>query len=255
MDEAQTNMPEQKPETSVSAKWSFALTFVSFLSISSFIIFNDAFSLIILLTSALVSIILGISGFNEIRKSDAALKGKGLAIAGTTFHSILLILMIVIAVTLQYAGRKHYDIMQCRTHLALLGKSIQYYKNENQGRYPDPNKWCDLLMSECEMARHDFLCKDTGVRYHGQEQTAQPKRCDYAINPNAEPNSRADMVLLFETKPGWNQSGGPEILSTESHKQEGCNILFNDGRVEFVPANQLKKLRWAAEKGANNPDK
>ena len=69
----------------------------------------------------------------------------------------------------------------------------------------------------------------------------------YAMNPNCEPNSPADTVLLFETEGGWNQFGGPEILTTENHNGEGCNILFNGGYVEFVKTKNLDKLKWKAD--------
>jgi prepilin-type processing-associated H-X9-DG protein len=52
--------------------------------------------------------------------------------------------------------------------------------------------------------------------------------------------------LLFETK-GGNQFGGPELLSFGNHKGKGCNILFNDGHVEFVKKEQLGQLKWKVE--------
>ena len=55
------------------------------------------------------------------------------------------------------------------------------------------------------------------------------------------------MVLLFETHQGWNQSGGPEILSTENHNGEGCNILFNGSLTKFIKTEDLNDLRWTAE--------
>ena len=66
----------------------------------------------------------------------------------------------------------------------------------------------------------------------------------YAINPNCEPNSPDDVVLLFDTKGGWNQSGGFELLAPENHKDKGCNILFNDGTVKFVKKKNFDRLRW-----------
>ena len=53
-----------------------------------------------------------------------------------------------------------------------------------------------------------------------------------------------DMILIFETSPGWNQAGGPEILTTENHQGDGCNILFADSHVEFVPIEDLNDLMW-----------
>jgi prepilin-type processing-associated H-X9-DG protein len=55
-----------------------------------------------------------------------------------------------------------------------------------------------------------------------------------------------DTVLLFETNPGWNQSGGPELLKTDNHCDKGCHILFIDGHVEFVRIEDINKLRWTA---------
>jgi len=77
-----------------------------------------------------------------------------------------------------------------------------------------------------------------------------PKKgtCSYAMNPNCRPNSPSDMVLLFETKGGWNQFGGREILTTENHGGKGCNILFNNGRVKFVKTERLDDLAWKAAK-------
>ncbi|MHC4230727.1 MAG: H-X9-DG-CTERM domain-containing protein, partial [Planctomycetota bacterium] len=54
----------------------------------------------------------------------------------------------------------------------------------------------------------------------------------------------ADTVLLFETYPGWNQAGGPEILTVENHEGDGCNIVFADGHAEFVKTQALNDLRW-----------
>jgi prepilin-type processing-associated H-X9-DG protein len=67
------------------------------------------------------------------------------------------------------------------------------------------------------------------------------------MNPDCEPNSPADLVLLFETKGGWNQYGGPELLTLDNHKGEGANVLFNDGHVKFIKPDEVGKLKWKAE--------
>ena len=63
------------------------------------------------------------------------------------------------------------------------------------------------------------------------------------MNPNCEPNSPNDVVLLFESKECWNSFGGREMLAPERGR-EGCNILFNDGRVEFVKPKEIEILNW-----------
>lgn len=67
------------------------------------------------------------------------------------------------------------------------------------------------------------------------------------MNENIEElgtSAPSDMVLLFETYPGWNQSGGPEILTTDKHQGEGCNVLFVDLHIEFVQMKRLNNLKW-----------
>ena len=69
-------------------------------------------------------------------------------------------------------------------------------------------------------------------------------RSHYAMNPNCRPDSPADTVLLFESKEGWNQFGGAELITTERHEGAGSNILFNDLHVSFVRTKELGELNW-----------
>ena len=54
-------------------------------------------------------------------------------------------------------------------------------------------------------------------------------------------------MLLFEAKDDWNQSGGPEILTTENHYNEGCNVVFVDGHVQWIKAENIDDLRWTSD--------
>ena len=68
------------------------------------------------------------------------------------------------------------------------------------------------------------------------------------MNPDWEPNSPADTVLLFETNGGWNISGGPELSTTENHTNNICNFYFNDGSYRRVKKEDIPGLNWNAEK-------
>jgi len=53
------------------------------------------------------------------------------------------------------------------------------------------------------------------------------------------------MVLLFETKDGWNQHGGPELFTFDNHDPRGGLVLLNDGTTRFIRTKEeLKRLRW-----------
>jgi hypothetical protein len=68
---------------------------------------------------------------------------------------------------------------------------------------------------------------------------------DYAMNPNCQGDSPKDMVFLFESRPGWNQHGGPELFIFDNHDPKGGLVLLNGGEVKFVRTEEeLKQLRW-----------
>jgi hypothetical protein len=121
----------------------------------------------------------------------------------------------------------------CKINLKKLEVVINYYAEESNGSYPDPSKWCDLLVKKANVPYDFFVCR-SGVG----------EGCHYAMNPNCEPNSPDDIVLLFETEGGWNKSGGRELMTFENHEGEGCNVLFNNGRVVFVRPEDVNKLNW-----------
>jgi prepilin-type processing-associated H-X9-DG protein len=134
---------------------------------------------------------------------------------------------------------KGANLIICGTNMSSLSKAILLY-NQDYGRYPTPDMWCDLLLQNDNVSERYFICRDALRR--GDE-----GRCHYAINPNCSRHSPPDTVLLFETKGGWNQHGGPELLTTEHHKRNGRNVIniaFNDGHVELVEAENLNKLKW-----------
>ena len=132
-------------------------------------------------------------------------------------------------------------LIECGTNILQLNSALRMYTSDYDGRYPTEDKWCDLLVEYPDVDKSLFICKGAQTK-GGQE------KCHFALNPNCEPNSPNDVVLLFDTKGGWNQFGGPELLTTENHKGKGCNILFNDGHVEFIRKEELDKLNWGDER-------
>lgn len=191
-------------------------------------------------TTGIVAIVLGIISLVKMNKSGGRLKGTGFAIAGIAVPAVsavfivplmLGIMMPALVRTQQIAYR-----MVCGTNLSALGKYMLLYAGDYDEQYPTPSKWCDLLEEYAEIDRETFRCKG-----------APEGPCNYAMNINVEKLGKScppDMVLAFEARPGWNQAGGPEILTTGNHQNEGCNILFADLHVEFVYTRHLKNLRW-----------
>ncbi len=124
----------------------------------------------------------------------------------------------------------------CTVNLKRLEVVIGYYAAGSGGAYPDPARWCDLLVKQVNVPEDFFVCS-----------SAKPARCNYAMNPYCKPDSPGDVVFLFESKGGWNQHGGPGLMEFGNHQGEGCNILFKNGGVRFVKPGDAAKLNWGKE--------
>jgi prepilin-type processing-associated H-X9-DG protein len=122
----------------------------------------------------------------------------------------------------------------CLDNLRTVGNFALMYLEEH-ARYPQTDRWCDLLADHIE--DRQFICPVALEK-------GDKGPCHYAINPQCKPDSPPDTVLLFETKGGWNQHGGLELVTTAYHNGRCC-VLFNDGHAEIVedPA----KLNWGTE--------
>jgi hypothetical protein len=193
-------------------------------------------SVIILCLSGISGLIIAIFSLIQLKWCHKSLLRHGLAEFGIVAAALFVILL---GAVLRW-GLGMSSLLICSMNTSGLGKVLEVYANDYDGEYPTADRWCDLLVQLDYVNEEPFCCPGN---YRA--------RSSYAINPNCEPNSPSDVVLLFETKGGWNQSGGPEILTTENHRGKGCNISFNGGTVKFVPTNELSLLRWRAEEPNN----
>jgi hypothetical protein len=117
--------------------------------------------------------------------------------------------------------------------------------DNNELIYPEPKRWCDSM---------DLAYVGSGAKnIKWAKKKRKPHICPsvgkdmftYAMNPNCKMDSPPDMVLLFETKAGWNQHGGPELFTFDNHKPKGGCVLLNDGTVKFIRTKEeLHQLRW-----------
>jgi len=181
-----------------------------------------------------------IEGNADERMSKNNSGGRFYAILGIV---VIIVLLVSLVLSNRLTVRQKPDSFVCGHNLSGLGKALYLYRNDYDGHYPTADKWCDLLVMNYEVKLESLLCKGSDAKI-GES--------SYALNKNiAGKNSSEipqDTVLLFETKGGWNQVGGPELLTTENHKGEGCNVLFGGLHVEFVKVERIAELKWDTEK-------
>lgn len=143
----------------------------------------------------------------------------------------------ILVVPVLFGLKEHSpDRVSCTSNLKQLGLCLAMYAIDYNDVYPPPERWCDTVV--------DAFHVDPNVRRSLCCPAVRKGPCDYALNPYAHRHSEGDVVLLFESKPGWNQSGGPELLTVENHQGRGCNVLFADGSVRFVKPEEIVGLKW-----------
>lgn len=156
-----------------------------------------------------------------------------------------------------YHPRSIAPWLPVRSHLSRLGRAMLIYAHRN-GRYPDPNQWCDLLLKSGEVNLEHFVYPSFEVCWRGGRQKLlslpAPKRgrCHFAMNPNCKLNSPPDTVMLFESEEGWNRCGGPELVTTKWGYGEWCTILYNDTQQSGKRLECMGQLNWGGEKNEND---
>ena len=149
----------------------------------------------------------------------------GLLILAIVTISSFLIMMSDINVTQKIA---------CQSNLQKLARGLKKQLSSNAPYLKA--QWCDTLEDKYGIASEEyFQCPGVNVG-----------KCGYAINENIIGLDKlpSDVVVLFDSKSGWNQVGGKELLAPENHRGKGCNILFGNMEVKFVLSEEFYKLRW-----------
>ena len=130
---------------------------------------------------------------------------------------------------------------ECALNMGRLYTSGALYRKKVTS-YPQPSQWCDFVIRE---RTNRSYVSDGAMNSCFKCPAASEGKCSYAMNPDCEPDSPDDMVLLFETKAGWNQHGGRELFTFDNHEPKGGCVLLNDGTVKFIRTKEeFQQLHW-----------
>jgi hypothetical protein len=134
----------------------------------------------------------------------------------------------------QYKRRHPSPGLVCRSQMNGLYKAMKIYANDFDGKLPTASKWCDLLQFYCDVNTKWLQCP-------GDKQGP----CSYAMNEFVTSTDDTDeVVLLFESKAGWNLAGGVELFGTDNHDGRGGFVLFTNGATRFTKTEELSRLTW-----------
>jgi hypothetical protein len=131
--------------------------------------------------------------------------------------------------------------MPCAATLKGLADALTIYIANHQNNLPPADSWCDVLIEEPGITHEHFICGRSNAKM-GQSSYSLNK---HIIGKNYD-ELPIDTVILFESKPGWNQIGGDELLAPENHRQHpGCNVMLKNGEIRWYRTTDFNRLNWS----------
>lgn len=236
MDSTGQNETGQRANTCRVAKWS---VWVGIIALVPTALIIDGGGLGFCL--GLPGFVLGVAAIWRIKKAKGLLAGYGIAVTGILLNSAAFCIDLCVIRdhrhTLEFARQ-----VVCASNMTGLVKAIHSHARLNDGLIPPPDRWCDSPLEADSVFPKQLVCRSSD---------AEQGESSYALNANAAGKKLSelppDMVLFFETRRGWNQGGGLEILTTGNHEGRGCHVAFVDTHVEFVPKDGPSELKWVPD--------
>jgi prepilin-type processing-associated H-X9-DG protein len=229
---SQTLTPAQPTKTSGLAIASLVLGILGFFSCG---------------ITALIGLILGIASMRQVRRSNGTIGGGGIALAGTIVSAVFLLLipgfMAAMLLPALSTAKQRAQSIQCVNNLKQLSLAARIYAGDNGEHFPTATNWCDALKPFVGDSARVYKCAAAD----------STDTCDYGINVQVagldSKSVNPQTVLFFESKNGWNLSGGSEmVINPPRHRtgprNQNVNIAFADGHVEQVRLDRLSQLRW-----------
>jgi len=207
-------------------------------------------SLICAILCAPVGLVLGIIALIQISSNRAALKGSGLAIAAIVIGVILPLVAIPAAIMFPVFARARDAAQQsaCLNNVKQLSTAMQMYASDWENTYPLAENWNDALRDYLpKLAANTSASPRKGVWNCPSAKSTQPS---YALNrmlagvADKDVNFVAQTVGIFESMPGMNQVGGPELFPSPARHHNGHSVGFADGHVRSVDASQVGALNF-----------
>lgn len=184
-----------------------------------------------------IALVAGVIALVMIKASGGALSGRRLALLGIIVPIVSAVAFMRTSPGTCYECVPVSPTQQCRSNIIQLASEINKYRDGNEGRFPQAERWCDILLEQTK-DESLFACP-----------LQKGARCSYSLNKyavEAGSDLPEGMVLLFESEPGWNQVGGAELMITphESRRGNTGSVVFASGRARFVSEDDIDELNW-----------
>lgn len=184
-----------------------------------------------------VALVLGVIALIRIKHSSQSSSGSGLAIASIVISAIAFLLTMTILLPESMRARNFSRDNLCLSNIKCISLSLLIYAEDYDGMLPPFAKW-NYYTDKPQL----LICP-----------SAESKLPSYALNATLRKLSLNgiekpdESVMVFDSEPGRNRSGGPELLPLKSRhwrNQSGENIGFADGHAERVADMNRRYANW-----------
>jgi len=169
----------------------------------------------------IVGLVLGIVALTRIGRQPTEYGGRGLAIAGICTGGLGLVmipLMIAILLPSLSRARELSKRTVCSANIKGIGTALQTYASANQGAFPESeDDWVARL--GVNVSNMQLVCPSTAD---------VPGMVSYHYVPGYTTGSDPNQIIVYE--------------DPSNHMNEGGNVMYLDGRVQFVKTPQLQPM-------------
>lgn len=197
----------------------------------------------VVLVCPVMAVVLGVIALARTRGGNVG--GRGAAILAILLGGMSAALIALVLMPTFGNAKGVRERVACGSSMRQIGQAILLYSNENKGLFPPRLE--DLLLTQ-DITSEIFVCSSTNhTRAPGstpQQQaaalTSRPGHLSYVyVGQNMNSRVGADVVVMYEP--------------LSNHNQAGSNMLFGDGRVEWIEAKQAGKIIAEVQAGQNPP--
>jgi prepilin-type N-terminal cleavage/methylation domain-containing protein/prepilin-type processing-associated H-X9-DG protein len=133
-------------------------------------------------------------------------------------------------------ARETANRVKCASNLRQIGQAILMYANENRGAFPDT---LDRVLATQDLTAAEFVCPSS-------QDSPAPGATNQAQAANLSKGGHLSYVYVGKGMTSKILSS-PNVATTvvayeplTNHRNDGTNVLYADGHVEFVPAAQAR---------------
>ncbi|HEY3298557.1 MAG TPA: hypothetical protein VGK34_07870 [Armatimonadota bacterium] len=169
--------------------------------------------------------------------------------AGLAIRELLIVLFVIAVLAAVVSGitstpDNFRTQSMCADNIHQLATAIQMYCADHGGTFPKAQSWNDDLLPYTKTSSA-FFCPRVWSK----------SRPTYAINGAVSGINEKDvpkpdiLISLFDSIPGKNLSGGPELLPAPPRHMNGENFAFADGHVKcHTRTSSSRELMWDVSK-------